>query len=87
MVTETYTWEWEEAFDKFGFDDGDGMVHTYEVADFIQELGWECDYDGGIHNSYFVWLKKDGAKIECDGYENPRDYLPEDLVRELDTKF
>ena len=22
MVTETYTWEWEEAFDKFGFDDG-----------------------------------------------------------------
>ena len=37
-IIQTY-WTWEEAFDKFGFNDGDGLVMTYEVADFIGELG------------------------------------------------
>ena len=45
-------WEWEEAFDKFGFDDGDGMVFTGLVATFIDSLGYESEFDGGMHNSY-----------------------------------
>ena len=45
-------WEWEEAFDKFGFGDGDGPNFTDEVAGAIQgKFGYECQLDTwGIHN-------------------------------------
>ena len=33
-------WTWEEAFDKFGFGDGDGLNMTHEVAWAIQHA---CD--------------------------------------------
>lgn len=45
-------WQWEDAFDKFGFDDGDGPNFTDEVADAIRgEFGYACDCrPWGIHN-------------------------------------
>ncbi len=44
-------WEWEDAFSKFGFGDGDGMNHTQTIADFIETLGYEVYCDSwGIHN-------------------------------------
>ena len=39
MKTIVY-WEWEEAFNKFGFDDGDGPNFTRIVADLLYNLGW-----------------------------------------------
>ena len=90
-------WEWEEAFDKFGFDDGDGMVFTGLVATFIDSLGYESEFDGGMHNSYFKSIKdKSGKELlsvmpngdEIDvGYSDPREYLPESLVQKLDEHF
>ena len=55
-------WEWEEAFDKFGFDDGDGMVFTGLVAKYIESLGYETHYDGGFHNTYFGSIKDKSGK-------------------------
>ena len=44
-------WEWEDAFSKFGFGDGDGINHTQTIADFIETLGYEVECDSwGIHN-------------------------------------
>ena len=55
-IIQTY-WTWEEAFDKFGFNDGDGLVMTYEVADFIGELGYEVEANGwGMHNTIITKL-------------------------------
>ena len=33
-------WSWEEAFDKFGFEDGDGLVMTDVVAAVLQDAGY-----------------------------------------------
>ena len=29
---------WPDAFNKFGYGDGDGEIYTYEIAEHIQEL-------------------------------------------------
>ncbi len=97
MPKYTVFWEWEEAFDKFGFNDGDGMVFTGLVADFIDSLGYESSFDGGMHNSYFNSIKdKSGKNLLSDevvgdeidvGYDDPRKYLPESLVQKLDEHF
>ena len=92
-VTEIY-WEWQEAFDKFGFGDGDGLVMTYVVADFIKELGYEVEADGwGMHNTIITEIKK-GDTIVMDenqsydlGYDDPRGYLPKDFISALDKRF
>ena len=31
-------WAWEEAFCKFGFDDGDGWNGTYLIQEFIEKV-------------------------------------------------
>ena len=62
-------WEWEEAFDKFGFDDGDGMVFTGLVAKYIESLGYETHYDGGFHNTYFGSIKDKFISFGWDAHE------------------
>ena len=32
-----HTWSWEEAFDKFGFNDGDGLVMTNRVVQVLRD--------------------------------------------------
>ena len=84
----TQWWGWEEAFDKFGFEDGDGVVHTELVADFLTKKGYENSYSGGLHNTYFDWiLCPCGMKIKCNGYDDPRIYLTTELIKMLDTYF
>ena len=92
-IIQTY-WKWEEAFDKFGFEDGDGLVMTYEVADFIKELGYEVEADGwGMHNTIITEIKKgdtivmDGNQSYNLGYDDPKDYLPKDLIEALNKQF
>ena len=85
-------WEWEEAFDKFGFGDGDGWNGTDIVADFIQDKGYEVECDHwGIHNYMIFDIKLRGESIytkDVDkGYDKPSDYLPRGLVKDLQEKF
>lgn len=92
MPKKVIYWEWEEAFDKFGFDDGDGPNFTDEVASFLRGLGYEVECDHwGIHN--YMIFKVEGSDgtdllegVEV-GYDNPRQYLPAYLVEQLDHQF
>jgi len=92
------TWTWEEAFYKFGFGDGDDWVGTSLIAQFLEKLGYEVDYDSwGCHNVCISELSKNGVSLlpeeypEDDekrmGYADPNDYLPDDLVQKLNNYF
>lgn len=87
-------WTWEEAFDKFGFGDGDGMVMTDHVADALRQAGYTVSVaPWGIHNVTIASIKtEDGAELipfeTIDyGYDEPRDYLPKRLIEVLDAAF
>ena len=85
-------WWWEEAFHKFGFDDGDGEIRTDAVADALRAQGYSVDIDpGGIHNVIISEIRRDGVSlIPADahlGYDNPRDYLPAEAISILDEAF
>jgi len=48
-------WNWEEAFDKFGFGDGDGPNFTDEVAGVVMAAGYEVDIQTwGMHNTMIM---------------------------------
>ena len=96
MPREEIEWDWEEAFDKFGFGDGDGWNGTEIVADFIESLGYGVVGDQwGIHNYMIMELTVGWGPIYISilpdhisrGYDNPHGYLPRDLVQQLETKF
>ena len=91
MPTITIDWSWEEAFDKFGFGDGDAMVMTHEVEHALEELGYTVSAESwGLHNTVITDLSKDGQDLleGVDvGYDDPRVYLPDDLVEALDRVF
>ena len=60
-------WTWEDAFSKFGFEDGDGWNGTGLVSDAIEKLGYETECDGwGCHNYLVMDIKKDGKSILFD---------------------
>jgi len=90
-----YYWSWEEAFDKFGFGDGDGQVETWTVEDVLTEAGYEVTVNGwGLHNTVIVSIKKETQElIPMDdpsvqfGYDNPREYLPDNIVQLLDKEL
>lgn len=90
MPTTIVTWTWEEAFDKFGFGDGDGVVMTHVVANVLGKHGYNVSImPWGLHNDIITSI------IACDGteqipptanlgYDDPRHYLPERIVQLLD---
>ena len=86
-------WHWEEAFDKFGFGDGDGEVFTAAVAAELATLGFTCTlHEFSLHNTIIRSISIDGDElIQQDsvaaGYDNPRDYLPATIVSALDAAF
>lgn len=97
MPKHVQEWSWEEAFSKFGFEDGDGWNGTSLVSDFIESLGYstECE-NWGMHNYLIVKLfMPDSTEVLCPldemgkgwGYREPRGYLPQTLVRALDEEF
>jgi len=88
----TYEWQWSEAFDKFGFNDGDGLVETPTVATVLRKAGYEVVInDGLMHNSIIISITKDGMELIPDhvrlGYDNPYEYLPEEVMNLLDDAF
>lgn len=93
MLIDVSTWTWEEAFDKFGFGDGDGDIMTWTVAKALQDEGYYVEVQPwGLHNTIINVITKDGEhKIPYDnitlGYDNPREYLPKEVIEILDKKF
>lgn len=87
-----YYWIWEDAFDKFGFGDGDGQVETPTVADVLEQAGYVVDHDRwGLHNDVISSIRKDGVEQIPDdavtGYDDPRKYLPGAIITLLDEKL
>lgn len=85
-------WSWEEAFEKFGFGDGDEIVMTEAVADALRNQGYTVIAEPwGMHNTVITSIVKDGIEQIPDsasvGYDEPREYLPDDIVRILDEAF
>lgn len=85
-------WSWEEAFDKFGFGDGDDLVMTETVAQALRRHGYEVrTMHWGFHNTIITDITRDG--IACipanvtKGYDEPRTYLPKHVIRLLDREF
>ena len=85
-------WSWEEAFDKFGFEDGDGLVMTEHVAEALRQDGYAVDVTAwGCHNVIINSIKRgitelipDTAKV---GYDEPRTYLPKAIIDLLVAAF
>lgn len=87
-----YHWRWEEAFDKFGFGDGDGQRETSTVVDVLEEAGYVVESsEWSLHNEVIDSIKKDGVEQIPDGtdigYDDPRKYLPDAIVTLLDEKL
>lgn len=88
----TFHWNWEEAFDKFGFGDGDGQVETWQVHAALKRGGYEVEeYTWGIHNTIIISIKKEGIEQVPEnttvGYDDPRRYLPREIISLLDREF
>lgn len=88
----THQWSWEEAFDKFGFGDGDDLVMTETVAEVLRRQGYKVETNlAGLHNAIIIDISRDGASLIPDdvarGYDDPRQYLPEDIIAILDDEF
>ncbi len=59
-----YRWKWEEAFEKFGFGDGDGQIETGTVEAVLTAAGYEVESDTwGIHNVVIRSIRKDGRDL------------------------
>ncbi len=85
-------WSWEDAFNKFGFGDGDGQVMTDEVVAALQQSGFDViSHRWGLHNDVIVSIRKHGTDLipatARVGYAEPRSYLPPDIIRLLDSRF
>jgi hypothetical protein len=88
----TYHWIWEDAFDKFGFGDGDGQIETWRVRAFLEHTGYEVEeLTWSLHNVIIISIKKDGTELIPEsaavGYDDPRGYLPAGIIEALDREF
>lgn len=88
-----FRWSWEEAFDKFGFGDGDSNVMTEVVAKVLDGAGYAVETSAwGLHNVVIRSIRKQGVEqIPAQGirfgYDNPRDYLPQAIIDLLDREL
>lgn len=87
-----HRWSWEEAFCKFGFEDGDGLVMTESVAEALRSHGYVVTtIHWGFHNVIITDISRDGASVIREptvrGYDDPRRYLPDEVVALLDDEF
>ena len=86
-----YEWKWEEAFEKFGFGDGDAIVHTDDVIQILTDAGYAVESKlWGFHNEIIISIIRntDGVQMipegTISGYDDPRTYLPEAIITLLD---
>ena len=86
------TWYWTDAFDKFGFEDGDGIVMTKHVAETLTKAGYTvATQTWSIHNVIITSIKRDGIELIPEnanlGYDGPLDYLPKDIIALLNDAY
>ena len=86
-----HDWHWEEAFDKFGFNDGDGLVMTDSVTHVLIEAGYTIqNVHWGLHNVIVTSIKRNDIEQIPEGtvigYDDPRQYLPMEIVTLLDDR-
>ncbi len=87
-----YHWCWAEAFDKFGFNDGESQVEPESVADALRDAGYSVVTEPwGLHNITIMSITRDGVELIPDdityGYDDPAGYLPKAVVELLDKQF
>jgi len=86
-------WNWSDAFNKFGFNDGDGQVMTHVVCDALTDAGYVVQStQWRLHNVIIVsivcptrceLMPANGGEYVV-GYDDPRSYLPDDIIDLLD---
>ena len=87
------SWSWSEAFDKFGFEDGDGIVMTEHVANAMRKRGYTVTTEPwGCHNVTITSItSKSGKELIPEhinlGYDDPREFLPKRIIKLLDEAF
>ncbi|WP_072387143.1 hypothetical protein [Hyphomicrobium sp. CS1BSMeth3] len=84
-----YRWDWEEAFDKFGFGDGDGQIETDRVIDVLTEAGYQVEFgETGLHNTFIDKIADaNGVTLYEADREFSRDVLPAEILKLLDEKL
>lgn len=89
------SFHWNNAFAKFGYDDGDGKVETPYIAQILEDAGYSVKYSRwSPHNILIYSIQKNGIEyMPLDnpnfriGYDDPRNYLPDDIQAILDEKI
>ena len=87
-----HSWSWTDAFDKFGFDDGDGLVMTEAVVTVLGAAGYAVSSSmWGMHNTIISSIKRGRTELIPEGtsvgYDDPRKYLPKEVIALLDARF
>jgi hypothetical protein len=87
-----HSWCWEDAFDKFGFDDGDGFILTEHVAEALRVHGYAVKVEPwGCHNITIASIRRGQTELipvtANLGYDDPRSYLPKTIVALLVAAF
>ena len=85
-------WTWEEAFDKFGCSDGASAYLIHEVVRVLEKAGYDVRINAwGCHNEIITEIAQDGRELIPQevkrGYDDPRGYLPREVVTLLDRIF
>lgn len=91
----SYSWNWEEAFDKFGFSDGDGQVMTAVVEYVLKQAEYQVEsIQYGMHNLVINSIIKDDMEFMPNennsiqiGYDCPREYLSKEIIELLDKEL
>lgn len=86
---------WKDAFSKFGFNDGDGLIKTPVIAQALENAGYAVKFSRwSPHNTIIYSIKRDGIQYMPNknsnyliGYDDPQEYLPVDILALLNTEF
>ena len=86
---------WEDAFDKFGFGDGAYGGITFDIADVLEDNGYDVNVSNyGFHNAVIFSIKHNGQELMpvddpevTIGYSDPRTYLPQEIQILLEDVF
>ena len=58
-----FDWDWEDAFKKFGFEDGDGIIMTEHVARVLRDAGYDVTVEAwGFHNVVIASILQNGIE-------------------------
>lgn len=84
-----HEWDWTDAFNKFGFGDGDGLVMTDHVAAVLRASGYSVTSEHwGMHNIVITSIRKGGIEQIPGDFDyrdgDPRKDLPATIVSLLD---